>query len=219
MKMVRYRFCAVVLVLAFAVFALVPCGAQPLPGSLSFDSVCDGLMAHTVTTGSFLQTKTVPSLPKPLVSSGTFIFSESGIAWNSKKPFVSSLVVTKTQMIQIGPNGKKNVIDGVSNQIFSNIAETLSSLFSGNKTALQKNFNVDFSAHDSRWSMALTPKDASIATFMQHVTLSGSATSFSTSLDSIAVQDTNGGTLTYEFSDQLYKETLTDEEKTYFAIK
>ena len=111
--------------------------------SLTLESVCKSLASHPITTGDFTQIKTLQTNGRKLTSTGKFIFSQEGILWQTEKPFPSSLILTKEAMVQVAANGKKSVMSGKDNQIFANISDTLSSVFSGNVDALKKNFECE----------------------------------------------------------------------------
>ena len=67
--------------------------------------------------------------------------------------------------------------------------------------------------------MSLTPKDKTIAAVMKTITLSGSGNAASSSFDSLAVEQQDGSSVTYTFTEQQYKEVLSNEEKAFFAAK
>lgn len=185
----------------------------------TLDSVCESLTKNTVTTGNFTQEKKLPSVKRALKSYGTFVFCKDGIVWNTTRPVKSSLAVTSTKLVQFTPDGKQTVLDGADNAIFKSIAQTVTALFSGDKAALEKNFTVSFSSTANTWTMSLTPKDKTIAAVMKIITLSGSGNAASSSFDSLAVEQQDGSSVTYTFTEQQYKEVLSNEEKAFFAAK
>ncbi|MCR5764073.1 MAG: outer membrane lipoprotein carrier protein LolA [Treponema sp.] len=187
--------------------------------NVQFDSVCQGLTAHAVTSGNFTQVKTSPSINRELKSSGDYIFSNEGIVWNTQRPFSSVLAITNSSIIQTLPDGSSSVIDGSNNQIFVNIAGSLSSLFSGNRTLLESNFYVKFLSTSSSWKMILTPKDSTIASALQSIVLTGKSVSEQSSLDSMLIEEVSGNSVYYAFKNQVYKEELSDAEKAFFIAK
>lgn len=188
-------------------------------GGVTFDTVCAQLAQHPNTTGDFTQVKKISAANRSLKSSGTFIFSLEGIMWKTEKPFPSTLVVGMTSVIQTTPDGKKNVIDASSNQIFTSISTTLSSIFSGDTEKLYSNFNVDFSAAGSEWTAVLTPKDKTITAVMKSLTLGGKSTDSGTEFDSIVMTESGGDTITYTFFNQQYPKELSNDEKAGFTAK
>lgn len=190
--------------------------------SLSFaettiDDVCKSLTSNKVTTGNFTQEKKAANLKRPLKSTGTFIFSEDGIAWQNLKPFKTSTIVTKDSIIQITADGKKNVTDGKTNETFKSAAATLSSLFAGDKSALEKMFVIkSFEADAASWKMNLTPKDQTISQALKEISLSGKVSGKTTSLDGIKITQNETDSITYTLANQTYKQELSSDEKALF---
>ena len=132
------------------------------------------------------------------------------------------MILTKTAMVQIGANGSKSVMSGKDNQIFANISETLSSVFSGNAAELKKLFTYDFTEDkNGLWSLSLTPKDSTIASVMKTLVLSGQCNvkEGTAVLDSLEMAETSGNSILYEFSNQKYPEVLSDAEKANFIVE
>ena len=184
--------------------------------SQTLESVCKSLAAHQNTTGDFTQIKTLQTNGRKLTSTGKFIFSKEGILWQTEKPFPSSLILTKEAMVQIAANGKKSVMSGKDNQIFANISETLSSVFSGNVDALKKNFECELVQEpNNSWKILLTPKDSTIASVMKSMVLAGAGAD----LSSLEMSEMSENTIRYEFKNQKYPEELSADEKQIFVIE
>ena len=199
---------------------LITCSlfAQPVK---TLEGVCASLAARPNTTGDFTQTKTIQTNGRKLKSTGKYIICPEGIVWKTEKPVPSSLILTKDKMIQVAANGKKSVMDGKDNQIFSNISEILSSVFSGNAASIRKNFNCDFQMkNDGEWSVSLEPKDSTIASVMNTLVLSGTCTnSNDAEMKSLVISETSGNTISYEFTNQKYPEELSADEKQNFIVE
>ena len=184
--------------------------------SLTLESVCKSLASHPNTTGDFIQIKTLQTNGRKLTSTGKFIFSQEGILWQTEKPFPSSLILTKETMVQVAANGKKSVMNGKDNQIFANISDTLSSVFSGNVDALKKNFECELVQDaDTGWKILLTPKDSTIASVMKSMVLAGTGAD----LSSLEMSEASENTIRYEFKNQKYPEELSADEKQNFVIE
>lgn len=188
--------------------------------NLTIDDICSSLTSSKVTSGDFVQEKTSPKLSRPLVSSGNFIISEKGIVWAAQKPFKTSTVITENSITQIGLNGKRQVIDGSSNEIFKSVAATLSSLFTGNKAALETYFTIsDFSSDSSSWKMDLLPKDKTISSAILKISLGGKIQNQNekkASLDSMKILQSGESSTSYALSNQKYSQELSDEQKKFF---
>lgn len=189
--------------------------------SLSLESTCQKLSEHPHTKGLFTQNKTVVTKGKSRVlkSSGTFIFSIDGIMWKTEKPFPSSTIVSKTQLIQVAADGKETVVDMSSNDTFSNVANTLVAIFSNDLTLLKDGFNIDFKDNgNNKYSMKLTPKAGNVASVMESILIEGTVTSTAT-IDSITMTESSGSPIVYEFTEQTYPKELTADDKAFFRIR
>ena len=187
--------------------------------SQSLETVCASLSSHKNTVGDFTQTKTIQTNGRKLKSTGKYIICPQGILWRTEKPVPSSLILTKDAMVQLSANGTKSVMSGKDNQIFANISDTLSSVFSGDVQALKKNFDCDFSsAAGGEWKVILKPKDSTIASVMNSLELSG-ITKPQTQMTSLVMLEASGNSITYEFINQKYPEELSADEKQNFVVE
>ena len=212
----KRRIIAAMFILSAGLTSL--CFAEPNK-AVTLESVCEQLASRPNTTGDFTQTKTLQTNGRKLKSLGKYIICSEGILWKTEKPVPSSLILTKDTMVQISANGNKSVMSGKDNQIFSNISETLSSVFSGDVEALKKNFNCEFSDDGNNgWSLVLTPKDSTIAAVMKTLELSG-ITKPETSMTRLLMSEASGNTITYEFINQKYPKELSTDEKQNFVVE
>lgn len=187
------------------------------PGTLY--SICESLASNPNTTGDFTQIKTIQTNGRKLKSTGKFIIGTDGILWSTEKPIYSSLVLTKTAVVQTAAKGKKTVLSGKDNEIFKNISETLTSVLSGNVTELKKNFYCEFTMNNnSEWVISLEPKDSTVASVMKKLVLSGSYKDFAV-LTSLVMSEASGNTISYEFMNQKYPEELSEDEKQIFIVE
>ena len=213
-KMKIFRKMILASVLALTAFTFSAAAKE-----VTVDDVCASLTKHAVTTGNFVQEKKSASIKRPLKSYGTYIFTKEGIVWNTTKPFKTTMVITPTSIVQTQADGTSSVIDSSTSQIFGTIAEMFSALFGGNRAALEKHFEIKTVNDASGWKLILTPKDATIASAMKQFTLAGTANGNTVQLESLLIEESGTDSILYTFSDQVYKETLTNEEKAYFTSK
>lgn len=201
-------------------FLAAVCSTSIFAAGLSLDKVCNELAQHPNTTGDFVQTKTIKSTKRALKSSGNFIFSLDGIMWKTVKPFPSTLAVGRTSVIQTAADGKKTVIDASDNQIFASISSTLVAVFSNDVNELSKSFETKFTDKgNNSWELVLTPKDSTVASVLKNLTLSGTSSNGSSSIDSILMTESSENTINYEFSNQKYPQELSADEKANFNAK
>ena len=193
--------------------------AQSNPVTL--DSVCASLSANPNTTGDFTQIKTIKSNNRKLKSSGKYIICKQGIVWSTEKPVTTRLILTEDKMIMIAMNGAKTVMDGKDDQLFSNISETLSCVFSGDAAALKKNFNCEFSIpQPGFWTLMLRPKDSTIASVMKTLELSGTYINQNKAeMTKLEMLEASDNSITYEFTNQKYPQELSADEKQNFVLE
>ena len=172
-----------------------------------------------MTTGSFVQEKTNGKSSRVLKSNGTFILSQEGVGLSTVKPLKTFQGITQTSVIKTNPDGSRSVIDVSNNQMYKSIAQIVVSLFNGDKSELERNFSIEFTATDNSWHMSLTPKDKTIASSVGIISLGGSSVSGNVSIDTMVIDNASGGKVSYTFSEQKYKEVLSDAEKALFAKK
>lgn len=195
--------------------------------SLTLETICEGLAARPNSKGDFTQIKTIQTNGRKLTSTGKFIISTYGIYWKTEKPFPTSLILTENSMIQISANGTKTVMSGNDDQIFANISNTLSSVFSGNSDALKKNFECSFSDDGKGgWKIFLTPKDKTIASVMNSLELTGTYDGYDNNgkvkeavLNSLMMTEASDNTIQYIFTNQQYPEELSPDEKKLFITE
>lgn len=189
--------------------------------ALDLDTICMGLSEHKVTRGNFTQIKTVNSAKgkRDLKSYGVFVLCSDGIIWDTQKPFPSKMIIGKTKIIQTSLDGKQSIINGDDNITFANISATVSAVFSNNIDEINRNFNTSVkSLPDNKWELSLYPKDATIASAIGEIVLTGTVAGSSVSLDSMSLKESENSNVTYQFTDQIYVEELTSDEKAFFAL-
>ena len=202
----------------FILSILITC-ALFAQSAATLEGVCASLASRPNTVGDFIQTKTIQTNGRKLKSTGKYIICPEGILWRTEKPIPSSLILTKDTMIQISANGNKSVMSGKDNQIFANISETLSSVFSGDVAALKKNFVCEFSSdQNDNWSVCLTPKDKTIASVMKTLVLSGTNLKNAV-MTNLVMTEASENAITYEFINQKYPEELSADEKQNFIVE
>jgi len=187
-------------------------------GSLfSLSDVLSSLTSKKVTCGDFILEKTSSKIKRPLKASGKYIFCDTGVVWQTLKPFPSTMTVTKTSLIQVLSDGTKTVTDGNSNEVFKSIAQTLSTLFSGDKEALEKYFTIkSFNSSASEWKLVLLPKDKTISTALKKIELGGGFREKNASLDRIAISQSETDLTIYTLFNQSYFQELNNEQKSFF---
>lgn len=198
----------------------------------SFTSICGALSVHAVQRGSFTQTKHIARLNRNLVSEGAFVIASSpagstagGIVWQTQKPFASTMAITERGIVQTSASGYKTTVDAGSNATFKELSAVISAVFRGDAAVLAEHFTVYFSengadaAGSRSWQMALVPTDSTLQHMIQSIEMYGvvsDAMSPQARISAITMQETNGDSIAYAFSNQQFSDSLTAAEKALF---
>ena len=193
-------------------FSLLCAASFAKPATI--DSVCKSLSSKNVTTGNFVQEKIINQ--RTLKSNGTFILSKSGINFTTEKPIKSSQSITPTSIITITSDGKHITVDTSEDALFQSITQVITSIFDGNKTKLEKDFQVSISASEKEWNVKLLPNDKNMASVVKEINLGGTGNFDASELCYMTLVLNNGATIKYTFSDHKYKNALSESEKLLF---
>lgn len=110
--------------------------------------------------GRFEQKKTLPQLPRPLLSSGVVALSEvQGVSWRVQKPIASHLILSEQR--------------AGGDVLAQQIAYPLLQIFRGNFAALDDLFHVAAESGQDQWQVRLTPKNAAMGKVIASIEISG----------------------------------------------
>jgi hypothetical protein len=180
----------------------------------AFNVTCAQLAEHSLVRGNFEQEKILNRLNRSLKSSGNFIIAaDTGMVWETLKPFPSTLALGKDFLIQSRPGGQKTVLSASGNETFIRLAEVLSAVFSGQSQGLLSNFEVFYSGSASGWELGLTPSDRAIASFIVKIAMKGDRV-----IRSITIHEQNGDSIIYILSNHNYPVELSVHEKDFFSV-
>jgi hypothetical protein len=108
---------------------------------------------------SFVQTKQIKSLDKPLVSEGKIIaVKNKGVVWILHNPTYMKKVILFEQ-------------DNASRSFYAMITP----FFSGDFSTLQKRFECELTTNSDSWTMKVTPKSAAMKRNFKYVNIKSSA--------------------------------------------
>jgi hypothetical protein len=190
----------------------------------SYNAICGQLATRPYTKGAFEQTRTIQRLNRSLVSKGDFIIaSEAGLAWITKSPFPSVTVLGKDYVIQSAQGGTESRISAQGNQTFIIMAETLSSLFTGNAHMLQARFDNYFTETQGQggksWTVGLIPKEQGIRSYARQFILEGTEGTGGALIRSLVIHEQTGDSVAYVFSQHSFPAELEAHEKAYFSAR
>jgi len=188
-----------------------PLGQQNMA---AFNTAFANLAQKPVIKGNFEQEKYLNRFDRSLLSSGNFIIAaEQGMVWETLKPFPSTMIMGKNFIMQTRPDGRKSVLSAQGNETFTQMADVISFIFSGQRQGLLENFEVFFLGSVSNWNIGLLPKNSVFASFVMKIIMSGDSV-----IRNIKLYEKNGDVITYTLSNQIYPAGLSAYEEAFFTI-
>ena len=180
----------------------------------TFNAACANLAEKPIVKGNFVQEKYLNRLNRSLKSSGNFIIAaEKGMVWETLLPFPSTMVLGNDFIVQSRPDGQRSVLSAQGNESFTQMADVISTVFTGQSQGLLKNFEVYFLGSVSNWNLGLLPRNSIISSFAMKITISGDS-----AIRSIRIFEQNGDIITYTLSNHSYPAELNEHEKAFFKI-
>ncbi len=138
--------------------------------------VLQRLESPPVLQGEFEQTRTLKGFRNPLVSRGDFVLARGkGIAWLTKQPFASSLVITRDKLLARRADGSvATQMDATREPALRMVNELMFALLAGDVATLGKQFKVNGELQGAQgWRLQLTPTDTMLAGQFDGIALEG----------------------------------------------
>ena len=180
----------------------------------TFNTVSANLAGNPITRGNFAQENYLSRFNRSLRSSGNFLITvEQGMVWETLQPFPSTMVLGRHFMLQSRPDGRTSILSAQGNETFTQMADVMSLIFSGQSQGLLENFEVYFLGSVSDWTIGLLPRDSVIASFVMRITMSGDS-----AIRSIRLFEQNGDIVTYTLSNHSFPTGLDEHEEAFFTI-
>ena len=155
------------------IFAAALTLASPLLWAFSAAELAQTLQKPANVQGAFTQQRYLKSLAKPMTTNGQFVLiPKRGLLWHMQKPFENRLRVRADGIMQW--NGKSWVaanqskMNGQSQQI-----RLFLDLLGGNTQGLEKQFDLQLSGSQQKWTLRLNPKTALMKQIFNHIEISG----------------------------------------------
>ena len=157
--------------LALALGAL-SASATP-PPSLTLDELLGHMAKTRGVVADFHEQKQIALLEQPLESTGTVYFAPPDrFTRVTRTPAATRLVLDGTRMRFEDATGQSGAELG-ANPVARQFAENMIALWSGDRARLEKLYRLDFHAEGARWQLVLVPRPATLARFIQSLTLRG----------------------------------------------
>lgn len=168
-----------------------------------------------VLRGHFVQTRQLKDINKTLHAEGDFtIAPANGLIWNVTKPFATTIIVTRTGLVQTRGEPKSASPSFQKLPTAGELYAMLGNLLTGDIASLNKTFRMDQSGRAAHWRMSLVPRrwDDPLMPFRE-IRIHGGRF-----VEDIAFIKTDGDSDTISFDTMsITKNALTASERDTFA--
>jgi len=180
-------------------------------------SLVDQIAAQTNATpvlrASFVQTKTMAALRRPLISSGQLLLSrERGLAWHIEAPLRVTYLLSERGVTEIDAQGARRTRDARDLPGLAQISRTFQALLGGNLDALRESFDINAQGTPEAWRLVLLPRQRQTATFLRQLELTGGQ-----HVESITVVEAQGDRTVMQMSHIGSDTALTAAEAAQFT--
>ncbi len=156
-----------------ALFILTLGGVAFCASALEPQDLARHLANDLPVAGEFTQAKTLQGFPKPVKSSGVFVFwNGRGLLWETKKPFPNKMIVSQSGLSRES-RFEKQTLTVNDNPHIESINRLLMSLMAGDMTTLSHVFEVKLTGSLKSWQLSLIPKDAGLKKLFSMIVLAG----------------------------------------------
>lgn len=160
--------------------------------------------------GDFIQEKHLRALPKPLISTGTFVLAKDhGLLWQLKIPLQQDYRIT-AQGIARRNASEWQMLPGKSagaeqNRLFLAVLQ-------GDSSGLQRDFELQLQGEASHWQLTLTPRSVLLKQIFTRINIDGGEL-----VQRIELQETQGDSTLLKLQNSVSNQPLSDAEQHDFA--
>ena len=160
--------------------------------------------------GDFIQEKHLRALPKPLISTGTFVLAKDhGLLWQLKTPLQQDYRIT-AQGIARRNASEWEMLPGKSagaeqNRLFLAVLQ-------GDSSGLQRDFELQLQGEASHWQLTLTPRSMLLKQIFTRINIDGGEL-----VQRIELQETQGDSTLLKLQNSVSNQPLSDAEQHDFA--
>ncbi|MGA4239148.1 LolA family protein [Ralstonia nicotianae] len=156
----------------------------------------------------FTQTQTLLSMQRPLVSTGTLLFSrERGVIWQIEQPLRLTYVVTEAGVRTLDAAGKPVPGSQRNAAGIAQVSRMMRAMLGGDLSAMYSQFDVAAQGTPAHWRLRLTPKQPQLAQALRGLDLHGD-----TYVRGITIRAVSGDETRLEFTDSASVDTLSPAE-------
>ena len=160
--------------------------------------------------GDFIQEKHLRALPKPLISTGTFVLAKDhGLLWQLKTPLQQDYRIT-AQGIARRNASEWQMLPGKSagaeqNRLFLAVLQ-------GDSSGLQRDFELQLQGEASHWQLTLIPRSVLLKQIFTRINIDGGEL-----VQRIELQETQGDSTLLKLQNSVSNQPLSDAEQHDFA--
>ena len=131
-------------------------------------------LAVRSTSGSFIERRSVPGFPKPMVTEGFFRLAGDVLRWEAARPFPSLMTVSPEGVV-IEAAGERQTLSAAEVPAAGRIAELLTGVLSGRVEALREFFELRAREAGGTVALAARPRAQALAGVVKEMRARGSA--------------------------------------------
>ncbi|NDL65624.1 LolA family protein [Acerihabitans arboris] len=183
--------------------------------AVTLDALQQRFAGQPVVRAHFDQQRRIGGIARPLRSSGELLVArQNGLWWQQQQPFLLTLILNDSRMVQITGNQAPEVITAASNPQMFRFNHLLRALFQADRAVLEQNFTLQFTDQgQDNWQLVLVPKTSPLDKLFTSITLTGR-----TYLDHILLEDKQGDSTAITFSQQRTQpDVLSHDEQQRFV--
>lgn len=149
-------------------------GAADTPPAELLGRIAAHVEQHAVVRAEFVQTKQVAAMKRPLVSSGRLVYSrQHGVLWQIEQPYRMTYVLDELRMIEIGADGNRRERNVRDLPGMAQVGRVFRAMLGANTTTLREYFDIKAQGEPARWEIALQPRQAQMAQFIEGLQING----------------------------------------------
>ncbi|MFZ6751413.1 outer membrane lipoprotein carrier protein LolA [Undibacterium sp. Ren11W] len=134
------------------------------------------LAKPAILCGRFDQSKQLAGIKKPLASNGRFcVVAGKGVLWRTLQPFPNTLRLTREEIVHFQGDRVAMRLDAKQEPTVRMINSVLFSLLSGDLAQLENLFEVEGTADQHSWRVALKAREPALAKAIGAISLDGAA--------------------------------------------
>lgn len=168
---------------------------------------------HAVVRAEFTQSKQISGVKRPLQTSGQLVFArQHGVLWQIEQPYKVSYILSEEKVVEIAADGSRKERLARDLPGLAQVGRVFRAMLGANTGALREYFDIQARGDAGNWSLALIPRQAQMAQFIEQMDISGGAF-----VGAIRIQEKGGDATQIRFRNSSGANTLSESEQQLFA--